>query len=240
MTPRRSRRVARDFQVVIMAKAPTPGAVKTRLCPPLTHGQAAGLAQAALLDTLDAVAASGARRRVLAIDGALGPWVPPGFDVIGQRTGAFGSRLAGAVDDAWSTVPVPVLVVGMDTPQLQGSDLDGAAGALLGGGPAGNRPSTVLGPAEDGGYWAIGTRRPVPGMFEGVPMSTDQTGAAQLSRLRALGVPCTVLGAMRDVDEFADAQAVAELAPDTRFAATLRSMLGGVPAPAPLTTAIRS
>ncbi len=216
-----------------MAKAPTPGEVKTRLCPPLTHDQAATLAQAALLDTLEAVAASGARRRVLAIDGAPGPWVPPEFDVIGQRTGAFGSRLAGAVDDAWSLVPIPVLVVGMDTPQLQGSDLDGAAGVLLGGEPHGNRTSGVLGPAVDGGYWAIGTHRPVPGMFDGVPMSTDRTGVAQLSRLRALGVPCTVLGTMRDVDEFNDALAVAELAPATRFAATLRSMLGGVAPPAP-------
>jgi rSAM/selenodomain-associated transferase 1 len=207
-----------------MAKAPVSGEVKTRLCPPLNHEQAAGLARAALLDTLDAVAASSACRRLVALAGRPGPWLPAGFGVITQRPGDFGSRLAGAVEDAWARTPVPVLVVGMDTPQVQASTLDAAAAVLFGIEP--DEPSAVVGPAEDGGYWIIGIRRPIPGMFDGVPMSTNRTGAAQLSRLRALGVSCTVITSMRDVDEFDDALFVAEMAPDTRFAIALRSLIG--------------
>ena len=64
---------------------------------------------------------------------------------------------------------------------------------------------TVLGPANDGGYWLIGTRVPVAGMFAGVPMSTDHTAAAQLRRLHTLGLTCSLLPTLRDVDTFADA-----------------------------------
>lgn len=222
------------YQVVVLAKAPVPGRVKTRLCPPLTPDQAAALARAALLDTMDAVRASGARRRVLALQGGPGRWARSGFDVIGQHPGDLGARLAGAVDDAWRRTPLPVLVVGMDTPQVRGADLDRAAAPLLARRPgADGGPSlSVLGPAEDGGYWAIGVRRPLPGMFDGVPMSTDHTGAAQLARLRALGVRCTVVGAMRDVDRVEDALAVAAMAPATRFAAILRPIVHCSPPPA--------
>jgi rSAM/selenodomain-associated transferase 1 len=213
-----------EFQVVVMAKAPVPGEVKTRLCPPLSHEQAAALAQAALLDTMAAVSASSARRRVLALQGSPGIWMRPGFDVIPQRSGHLGSRLAGAIDDAWATFPAPILVVGMDTPQLGGTDLDRAARVLIDT-PDSAGPSAVIGPAEDGGYWAIGTRRPVFGMFDGVPMSTDGTRSAQQSRLRALGVSCTSTRWLRDVDHVEDAVAVAALAPGTRFAATLQPMM---------------
>lgn len=230
MTAARRQQTPADdgYQVVVMAKAPVAGRVKTRLCPPFTHHQAAALARAALLDTMEAVRASGARRRVLALQGRPGSWPRTGFDVVGQRPGDLGARLAGAVADAWDRAPLPVLVVGMDTPQMRGADLDRAAAPMLRSGRVGGIPSSsVLGPAEDGGYWAIGVRQPVPRMFDGVPMSTDHTGAAQLARLRALGISCTVVGSMRDVDEPDDALAVAALAPATRFAATLRPMVQG-------------
>ena len=212
-----------DFQVVVIAKAPVPGEVKTRLCPPLTHGQAASLATAALLDTMEAVSASHAAHRVLALEGPPGSWLLPGFDVVAQRPGEFGARLAGAIDDAWDRTPLPVLVIGMDTPQVQGPDLDRAVAPLVRG-PADERPRAVLGPAEDGGYWAIGVRRPVAGMFDGVPMSMSRTRAAQLERLHALGVSCRVVDGLRDVDGIDDAVAVAHLAPATRFAAVLAPM----------------
>jgi len=223
--------VLRDgYQVVIMAKAPVPGEVKTRLCPPLTHHQAAALAAAALADTLEAALHSRAVRRVLALDGAPGPWLRPGFDLIWQRPGDFGIRLAGAIDDAWARLQVPVVVVGMDTPQLRSRDLDRAAAPLLVAGPTG----AVLGPAEDGGYWAIGVRCPSPGMFDGVPMSTSITGAAQVERLAHLGLRCHLVGALRDVDRYDDAVAVAVEAPTTRFAALLATF---VDRPEPLSAA---
>jgi hypothetical protein len=98
------------------------------------------------------------------------------------------------------------------------ADLELAAAALLSPGVA-----TVLGPADDGGYWLIGARHPEPGMFAGVPMSTDHTAAAQLRRLGALGLRCSPVAGLRDVDTVSDAWAVAELVPHSSFAAALRA-----------------
>src|SRR5204862_7452342 len=80
--------------LVVMAKEPLPGRVKTRLCPPLQPEQAAALAEAALADTLAAVAWTPARRRVLVLDGSPGPWLRPGFEVIEQRGDGLAERLA--------------------------------------------------------------------------------------------------------------------------------------------------
>jgi len=209
----------RSWQVVVLAKAPVAGRVKTRLCPPLSPADAARLARAALADTLDAAVASGARRCVLALDGRPGRWLPAGVDVVHQRSGGLGARLAGALEDAWSGDARPMVLVGMDTPQLTAAMLDEAARVLTDG-----RADTVLGPAEDGGFWAIGVRRPAPGLFAGVPMSTARTGDAQLARAAELGHRCERLAVLRDVDVFADALAVAAQAPSTRFAGEVRRL----------------
>ena len=113
----------------------------------------------------------------------------------------------------------PALLVGMDTPQLEPSDIDAAIAAL--GDPS---CDVVLGPAVDGGYWAIGFARPVRGAFAGVPMSTAQTFRAQYQRLATLGLRTTLLPVMRDVDHYSDALAVAQLAPTTRLARAVRDL----------------
>jgi rSAM/selenodomain-associated transferase 1 len=196
--------------LVVMAKAPVAGASKTRLCPPLDAGQAAALAEAALADTLQAVAWTPAARRVLVLAGEPGPWLPAGFEVIAQRGAGLAERLAHAVTD----VGGPMLIVGMDTPQLTRALLSQALDALAAPGTG-----AVLGPTLDGGYWAIGLAAPDPAVFDGVPMSTDQTAAAQRARLLGLGLATTELATLRDVDDYADATAVATLAPWSRFAA---------------------
>jgi hypothetical protein len=203
-----------------MAKAPVPGMVKTRLCPPLTMEGAAALACAALEDTLAAVAAAGVAKRSVVLDGRVGAWLPAGIGVIAQRSGPFADRLEAAMMDAWADVPLPIVLVGMDTPQMSAGLIESAARSLL-------RTDTdaVLGQAEDGGFWIIGVRRPVVGLFAGVPMSTSETGTAQLARLAALQLRCARLPRLRDVDLFADALTVARNAPDTRFAAALDACL---------------
>jgi rSAM/selenodomain-associated transferase 1 len=205
--------------IVVMAKAPVAGRAKTRLCPPLEPEQAATLAVAALADTLQAVAwTPGTTRRVLVLEGEPGPWLPAGFELVAQRGSGFGERLANAVRD----VGEPLLMVGMDTPQLTRALLAGALERL-------DAPDVdaVLGPTPDGGYWAIGLAAAQPGVFDGVPMSTAGTCAAQRARLVALGLRIADLPALRDVDIWDDATAVAALAPWTRFAATLELL--GVP-----------
>jgi rSAM/selenodomain-associated transferase 1 len=195
--------------IVVLAKAPVPGRVKTRLCPPYTLEEAALVGEAALRDTLAAATGSSASVRVLALDGVRGPWIPDGWTVVAQPGGDLNDRLAAAFD----ATPLPALLIGMDTPQLCARELDRALQAL-------HDPTTdaVLGPALDGGYWAIGFRRAVTGAFRGVPMSSSQTCAVQHARLLALGLRVQILPAMRDVDDHADAVAVARLAPSTRLA----------------------
>ena len=194
--------------LAVIAKAPVPGRVKTRLCPPCTPAQAAALAEAALRDTLAAVATTPAVRRAVVLDGDPGPWLPAGFDVVPQRGDGLDERLTCAFED----LGAPTVIVGMDTPQLTPRLLARALAAL-------ERADAVLGPALDGGYWAIGLRRPDARALRGVPMSAPDTGARQRGRLRELGLAVAELPTLRDVDAIEDARAVAAIAPWTRFAA---------------------
>ncbi|HEX3542182.1 MAG TPA: DUF2064 domain-containing protein, partial [Acidimicrobiales bacterium] len=163
--------------VLVMAKAPVAGKVKTRLCPPYTLEQAAQVAEAALADTLAAVAGCGAPRRILALAGEPGPWLPPGFEVIAQRGTSLAERLA----HAWSDAGGPGLQIGMDTPQVQPAELDRLLAEVAPG-------RAVLGAANDGGWWVIGLAGVDPAaVFAGVPMSTSVTGELQRRRLEALG-----------------------------------------------------
>jgi len=198
--------------LMVLAKAPRPGRSKTRLCPPCTPRDAAALARAALADTLDAVLATPAARRVLVLDGPVGDWLAPGVEVVAQRGAGLDERLAHAFAD----VGGPALLVGMDTPQVTRGDLARGLERLAAPGV-----DAVLGPATDGGYWAIGLREAQPRAFLGVPMSTARTGRAQHERLRQLGLRVALLPALRDVDRIADARAVAALAPAGRFARAL-------------------
>ena len=201
--------------LLVIAKAPVAGRSKTRLCPPLTPTEAAAVAEAALVDTLAAVAATPASRRVLVLDGVPGPWLDGGFEVVPQR----GDGLAARLGAAFADVGEPALLVGMDTPQLTPALLEAALARLAAPGT-----DAVLGPAPDGGYWAIGLRAPDPEVFAGVPMSSAGTAAAQRERLAHLGLTVGELEALRDVDTFADARAVAAQAPGTRFAAAVGAL----------------
>lgn len=199
-----------DTTLLIIAKQPVPGKVKTRLVPPCTYEQAATLAAAALADTLHTLLLVPARRRVLVLDGQPGPWLPPGFEIVPQRGGLLNERLAWA----FAASRGPALLVGMDTPQvtpdLLAVDWDGT--------------DAVFGPAADGGFWALGLRAPDPDLLRGVPMSTARTGAIQRARLVTAGLRVVDLPQLRDVDTAADALAVARKAPQSRFAARAREL----------------
>ena len=193
------------MHVLVMAKSPVPGRVKTRLCPPCTPQEAAALAEAALADTLDAVAASGAGRRIVALDGAPGPWLPPGFHVVPQVAGG------------------PGLQIGMDTPQVTAELLDDSLAAL-------DSSPALLGHAVDGGWWAIGLRAADSRVFLDVPMSTSRTGALQEARLRALGLDVAPLPALVDMDTVHDLPHVTAGGSAIRTAALART-LGVLPLP---------
>jgi len=202
--------------VIVIAKSPVPGRVKTRLTPPFSPEQAARLAEAALTDTLATVSATPVSRRVLALDGPPGPWAPNDSDIIAQRGTGLDQRLAAAFADAYGMARQPMVLIGMDTPQVTTDLLTDAAMPLVSG-----DADAVLGLATDGGFWLLGLRQPNWSLLQGVPMSRADTGQLQLARLMDAGLRVATAPELTDVDSADDALNVAALIPGSRFAATL-------------------
>lgn len=233
-TLRGTRQAIRDMRTVlaappptllVLAKSPVPGRVKTRLTPPYSPEQAAALAEAALADTLAELSRVPAGRRLLVLDGEPGPWLPPGWQVAPQCEGGLDERLAAAF--ALAPPDAPALLVGMDTPQLRGELLAAPLSAAARAGV-----DAWYGPATDGGFWAFGLARPdaalAARLLLGVPMSTERTGAVLLERLAHAGLMVRQLPWLTDVDTAASAAEVAAVAPDGRFAECWRSLSGRV------------
>lgn len=208
-----------DATVVIFAKAPVAGRAKTRLTPPCSPTQAAALAAAALADTFTAVLATPRITPVLVLDGEPGPWIPAGVEIVPQPETDFNGRLRAA----FTAAAGPIVLIGMDTPQLTGDRIRAVVDTLL-------RPGTdaVLGRTVDGGWWTLGLAQPADavarGIFGAVPVSSSATGELQRRELDALGLATVEVEVETDVDTAADAVVVAELAPTTRFASTWRSV----------------
>ncbi|MET9630206.1 DUF2064 domain-containing protein [Lentzea sp. NPDC006480] len=204
------------FCLLIMAKSPVPGQVKTRLCPPLSLDEAADVAAASLLDTLEAALDTPGAVPVVALAGivrrddvrdALAECV-----VIPQRGRTFAERLVHAHADV-ARFGMPVLQIGMDTPQVTPSLLESCA----------EFEEAALGYALDGGWWALGLRDPLrASVLHDVPMSQTDTGLRTFEALHGLKV--NQLPILSDVDTMVDARAVAAQAPGGRFAATLATI----------------
>ncbi|NGN91714.1 DUF2064 domain-containing protein [Nocardioides sp. KC13] len=204
--------------LLLVAKAPVPGLVKTRLAAEIGDAAATALAAAALLDTIDACAlAVGTDRCRLSLSGDVAvafrtdeiEAAIAGWTVTPQRGSGLGERLANAHAD----VTGPVVQIGMDTPQVTTARLLAVADGL-------EAADAVLAPAEDGGWWALALRDPSAAtVLRDVPMSTPETYAATRSALERLGLRVAVGERLRDVDHLADVAPVAAAAPTTRFAA---------------------
>jgi glycosyltransferase A (GT-A) superfamily protein (DUF2064 family) len=203
--------------LIVIAKEPLPGKAKTRLHPPFTLEQAAHLAAAAIDDTLAAVADLPASRRILLFEGTHPPRSADGYEIVPQAAGDLDERLAAAFD----AVDGPAVLIGMDTPQLVAADLAPAFAPW-------DDVDAWFGPADDGGFWALGLREPRGDLIRGVPMSRDDTGALQLERLSGLRVG--MLRELTDVDTYADALRVAAAAPATAFARLFAQYAAAAPA----------
>lgn len=207
-----------DLRVAVFAKECLPGRVKTRLTPPLTPDQAADLAQLSLSRTLDTIRLLPVRERLLVMDGTPDARDAAGFAVVAQTGGLLDERLAAICDDATG----PLLIVGMDTPQVSAAHL---APLLMDWSAATPQHDAWMGRAEDGGFWALALRRPEGALVRGVPMSTDKTGAEQLSRLAAGGLSVGLLPVLRDMDHMDDAREIAAEIPGTEFAAAVAAAI---------------
>jgi uncharacterized protein len=210
--------------LLVVAKAPEPGRAKTRLAAAVGDRVAAEIAAAALLDTLDAVAAAPVAARVVALTGNLDGAACAteirdrlqAFTVIGQRGKGFADRLANAHADAADGYPV--LQIGMDTPQVTAELLADCGGYLL-------ESPAVLGLARDGGWWVLGVRTPAAAeCLRAVPMSQANTGELTLKALRDNGIDVAQVQQLDDFDFVDDVAVVRDAcAPGGRFARVTRT-----------------
>ncbi|HEX4289962.1 MAG TPA: DUF2064 domain-containing protein [Trebonia sp.] len=210
-------------QVIVLAETPSPDRADDWLSPPLRPQQAALVAEAALADTLDVAAAAPVTRRVLALDGAPGDWLPAGFRVFGQRGSGLDERLAAAFADAYAVAPLPMVLIGTDTPQVT-VDMLGDAAASLESGEA----DAVFGPSTDGGFWMLGLRRPDRSLLAGVPMSAQDPGRVLLERLAGAGLRVALAPRLTEVSTFESAEQVAGQCPSSRFAAAFAASASGL------------
>lgn len=211
--------------ILVVAKAPVPGLAKTRLAAGVGAEVAADIAAAALLDTLDAVAHAPVSRRVVALTGDLEQACREGeikrrlddFIVIAQRGDGFAERLVHAHQDA-AGPGLPVLQIGMDTPQVSAGLLADCGRALL-------KTDAVLGMALDGGWWVLGVQEATTAACLGrVPMSRPDTGAVTLAALRDTGITVNLVAELADVDTLADIDVVrSACVPDSRFCCATRA-----------------
>lgn len=203
-----------------MTKAPTAGSVKTRLSPPLTLDEAAGLYACFLKDTAESIAAFGAAGRGAGVavytpesaEALFGRLLPPDFGLIPQRGEGLGERLLNAAAEILTAGYRSVCLIDSDSPTLPPAALEAAMAALA---QPGER--VVLGPADDGGYYLIGMTAARPRLFADVAWSTDQVLTQTIARARETGLEVVLLPRWYDVDDGASLRRLCEeLVPDHR------------------------
>ncbi len=185
-----------------MARRPVAGRVKTRLCPPLTPEQAATLYTAFLRDLIEMIRTVPGVRPLIAYAPADAEDyfanLAPDLDRRPQIGADLGERLA-AVTSALLQEGVPaVVVIGSDSPSLPAGYIAQALAELERG------ADLVLGPADDGGYYLVGLRRPAPELFTQVPMSTPTVLHDTLTVARRIGLHPHLIAPWYDVDTVAD------------------------------------
>jgi rSAM/selenodomain-associated transferase 1 len=188
-----------DDALILMAKAPLPGRVKTRMRPALDPRGAADFYACLLGDIAGEAAALGGIRRYLF-------YLPPEgrshflagpfsrFELREQEGNDLGERMAGAMNDAFAAGARRVVVIGADCPALSARRIRSAFRELS------DRADAVFGPAADGGFYLVGLNAAVPSLFPGIPWSTPAVLHAILSRCRRAGMTYALLPVEADVD----------------------------------------
>lgn len=191
--------------ILILAKAPVAGQVKTRLCPPLTPDEAASLHGSLVLDLLErSQSLKGYDRILVGTPSSYHPFFRamaarfkiPVWDQTGDDLGA---RMASAFNKAFEQPYRSVVVIGTDIPGIDPPLLMAADKSL-------QNHDVVLGPAADGGYYLLGLRAPLPELFDDVPWSTDQVYERTKAKIQALGLSLKILPELRDLDTVEDLQ----------------------------------
>lgn len=200
-------------RIVIFAKAPLPGHVKTRLIPALGAEGAATLARQLLAHTMQQALAADVGQVELCMSPApndaawQGVALPGEVVQTGQGEGDLGERMARAVRRSTQppqSVPRPVMLVGTDCPALTARLLKHAAQQL-------QTHDAVLMPAHDGGYVLLGLKSPCPELFEHMAWSTSVVAGETLRRMATRNMRVWQGPTLHDIDEPADLQQLPSL-----------------------------
>lgn len=190
--------------LAVMAKAPIPGSVKTRMMPPLTHEQAAELCRALLLDQLEHLSGLGGVDLYVAFTPPeavtlIESIVPPRFQCFPQSGADLGARMNAVFDELLRRGHRNLVLIGSDLPAVPVTILNDAFQAL-----EAERQRVVLGPSRDGGYFLIGMNRPTPEIFSGMSWSHDRVFSQTTEKLASLGIDCETLEGWFDLDTVED------------------------------------
>jgi rSAM/selenodomain-associated transferase 1 len=192
--------------LAVMAKAPRPGKVKTRLSPPLTPDQSSALNICFIRDTTENIQqvteASNSAGLVaytpVGDESAFDRLLPDGFQLLAQRGDSFGERLLYACEDLFASGFSAACLIDSDSPTMPQDALLQAVEMLS---RAGDR--MVLGESDDGGYYLIGLKRPHRRVFEQIDWSTERVFEQTLERAREIGLTTELLPTWYDVDDAA-------------------------------------
>ncbi len=201
-------------KLVVFARAPQPGMVKTRLAPAIRPDSAAVLHLAMVMDLFERL--EQLRPEVdleLHTDQPTSSFHCPGIPVRTQAAGDLGTRLHAALSDGLGSGRSAVLVMGSDSPTVPLSHISGMLAT---------DNDVVLGPASDGGFYAILCRRTHPGMFQGVTWSSNVTCAETADAVRRCGLTLAIGEPWYDVDTLEDLH---RLALDPNLGAATRAAL---------------
>lgn len=211
-------------EIVVFAKYPEPGRVKTRLIGAIGAEAATELHRRCLRLTIDCVCSvedALARVAISPDDADFSAFIEIAR-VIPQGDGDLGERLGRVTQQRFADGCERLLLVGSDCPTLAPSDLRAAFDAL-------DSHDAVIGPALDGGYYLLGMRRPEVSLFAGVDWSTDRVAAQTRDKAVAAGLTIEELPARRDIDTFEDlVSAYDSIVDDDERLAPFKRFLGGL------------
>jgi rSAM/selenodomain-associated transferase 1 len=187
--------------VIVMARAPRLGTVKTRLAVELGEERALAIHRAMTERAIGAATGLSCAVTVAYTPADAGEemrsWLGDRFDFAPQQGSELGARMTAAIEARLLAGARRVVVIGTDCPTLDAGTLQEALAAL-------ETHDVVFGPAADGGYYLVGVRAPQRTIFDRVPWSSEQTLAISLARAADAGLSVALLDEMRDVDTAAD------------------------------------
>ncbi|MEO7300080.1 MAG: TIGR04282 family arsenosugar biosynthesis glycosyltransferase [Verrucomicrobiota bacterium] len=189
-------------KLIIFAKAPRPGQVKSRLASSIGEIAACEAYQKItrlLLDNLHGLENVEIRFAPDEAESEMRKWLGHGYEYAPQGSGDLGERLQRAFQENFSAGNQRVIVIGSDCPYVTKQDIEAAANALT-------LKDVVLGPANDGGYWLMGLRKPQPALFQEIPWSSEKVLETTLIRISEAQLSFQLLHKLHDIDVAEDWQ----------------------------------